>query len=164
MPPSSALIVASGSNFQERVLLAVPIAVRATFSALDAGATRVCRTIWLSAGRTVVVADEVEGPGVQEISYAWHGSPDAAWRLADNWAQLYLQPGTALWLSSPSFAITESGLDRLPGSRGQLTLSVHRKASPILWWIFSIGLDRPSIRSDPEGRWFEVAGQRFEVE
>ncbi len=125
--------------------------------------TQVSRSIFLYRDRLVVLADQLKGPKITELSYHWHGCPEAAWRVQDGWALLYTGTST-LWFTSPGFAISDSNLDRLPGSRGQLTLKAGGKARPIVWWIFSRSESPPSVEPGPEGQWIETLGQRFSVE
>ena len=125
------------------------------------GATLVSRTIWLCGRNLAVVADQIEGPGIETVAYHWHGDPGAAWRIENGWALLYTEPSAMLWFGSPSLTISEAGLDRLPGSRGQLTLSTQGKAAPVIWWVFSLSESRPAVELDPDGRSLTVSGRRF---
>ncbi len=130
----------------------------------EVGARRVMRTIWSMSNRLVAVADRIDAAGLETISYHWHGCPEAAWRVDSNWAMIHVEPATSLWLTSPSFTISDAAIERLPGSRGQLTLSVKRPAAPVIWWIFSLSDAPPAVDSDPSGRWIQVSGKRFRLE
>jgi hypothetical protein len=66
-----------------------------------------------------------------------------------------------LWVGGPSLPISEAGLDRLPGSRGQVTLSTQGRASPVIWWIFSLGESKPALELDPDSHTLVVSGRRF---
>ncbi len=127
----------------------------------EAGATLVSRTIWLQGRNLAVIADQVEGPGIKTVAYHWHGDPGAAWRIEPGWALLYTRPSTMLWVGSPSLPISDAGLDRLPGSRGQMTLSTQGSAGPVIWWVFSLSESKPVLKLDPDGRSLEVSGRRF---
>jgi Heparinase II/III-like protein len=125
------------------------------------GAGLVSRSIWLCGRNLAVVADQIEGPGIESVAYHWHGDPETAWRIENGWALLYTGPSAMLWLGSPSLSISETGLDRLPGSRGQLTLSTQGKAASVIWWVFSLSESRPALEADPDGRSLTVSGRRF---
>jgi hypothetical protein len=127
----------------------------------EAGASLVSRTIWLWGRNLAIIADQIEGPGIKTIAYHWHGDPGVAWRIEPGWALLYARPATMLWVGSPSLPISEAGLDRLPGSRGQVTLSTQGKAGPVIWWVFSLGESKPALEIAPDGRAVEVSGRRF---
>ena len=127
----------------------------------EAGASLVSRTIWLWGRNLAIVADHIEGSGIKTVAYHWHGDPGAAWRIDDGWALLYTEPLTMLWVGSPSLPISEAGLDRLPGSRGQLTLSTQGSAAPVIWWVFSLSESRPALEIDRNGSFITIAGRRF---
>ncbi len=127
----------------------------------EAGASLVSRTIWLWGRNLALIADQIEGPGVKTVTYRWHGDPGAAWRIDEGWALLYTEPSAMLWVGSPSMPVSEAGLDRLPGSRGQLTLTTQGKATPVIWWVFSLGESKPSLEIAPDGHAVEVSGRRF---
>jgi hypothetical protein len=82
---------------------------------------KVTRKVLLTENQLVVVEDTIAGESIDEISYYWHSHPDAAWWIEDGWARIYLEEKT-LWIGSPQVEIRESDLQRLRGSRGQLTL------------------------------------------
>lgn len=127
----------------------------------EAGASLVTRTIWLCGRNLTVAADQIEGPGAEAVSYHWHGDRGTAWRIEEGWALLYAGPEAMLWFGSPTLAISDANIDRLPGSRGQLSLSVKGKAAPLIWWIFSLGGSRPTLETTPDGRAITVSGRRF---
>ena len=41
-------------------------------------------------------------------------------------------------VASSAVQITESMIDRLPGSRGHLTLAVDLAATEVNWWVFDV--------------------------
>jgi len=125
------------------------------------GVSHISRTIWLCGRNLAVVADEIEGSGIETVAYHWHGDPGAAWRIEEGWALLYTEPSAMLWLGSPTLTISDVNLDRLPGSRGQLSLSTRGKAAPVIWWVFSLSDSRPALEADPDGRRITVSGRRF---
>ncbi|MDA0711826.1 MAG: heparinase II/III family protein [bacterium] len=120
---------------------------------------RVARTVWAKDKNLVVVLDEVSGETLESVNYHWHGHPDAAWWVADNWARIYFADVT-LWVTSPQAELSDADIDRLPGSRGQLTLctSVPKEATAI-WWVFKLGGRPPSVACD--GRGITIEGQYF---
>jgi hypothetical protein len=122
----------------------------------------VTRSVWLAGQNRVVVADRVTGKNISRIDYHWHAHPEAGWWVADHWARIYC-PEITLWFFSPQTQITEEQVDRLPGSRGQLSLraSADIKA-PILWWVFSVGEKAPEVRLVGEGYKLDVDGKVFD--
>ncbi len=130
----------------------------------EIGDGRVFRTVWLSGDHCIVLADEISLANLETIAYTWHGSPDSAWRIRDNWAMLYGEPDSLVWFSSPSCHITEAGLDRSAGSRGQLSLSVQAQKTPVVWWVFSRGAAPPAVEVATDGRSVRTSGRRFAVD
>jgi hypothetical protein len=100
---------------------------------------KVTREVLLRENQLVVVEDTIAGKNINEIGYFWHGHPDAAWWIEDNWARLYLD-GKTLWIHSPQVHLEENQLQRLRGSRGQLTLTpkvlLTESAMQIIRWYF----------------------------
>jgi len=100
---------------------------------------KVSRKVLLTENQLAVVEDTITGENINEISYFWHGHPDAAWWIEDNWARLYLD-GETLWIHSPQVNLEENQLQRLRGSRGQLTLTpkvlLPESTSKIIRWFF----------------------------
>jgi hypothetical protein len=96
------------------------------------------RRVQLIENRLVIVEDTISG-AVEKIDYYWHGHRDAAWWIEDKWARLH-HKGSTLWLTSPQAEITDRGLQRLRGSRGQLTLVAQPQrsetASTRIQWFF----------------------------
>lgn len=124
---------------------------------------RVVRTLWLSDKNLVVLADRVRGASVESIAYHWHGRPDAAWWVEGDMARIYA-PDLTLWLGSPHARITDGNVDRLPGSRGHLTLSANADPSaPFVWWVFATGDSRPSVSLREQGREIRVDHRSFRI-
>lgn len=107
-----------------------------------AGARRIERCVWLLDRTAVVVCDSLDLQRAGGLAYHWHGHAAAAWWIADGGASLCCDELPPLRLSSPQVRLDEAMLDRLPGSRGQLTLSVPL-AVPAgrtrIWWLFAAG-------------------------
>ena len=122
---------------------------------------QVFRTVWLSGRQLVVVADRIECPGLVSIDYHWHGHPEAAWWVADRWARIYLDE-TTLWITSPQADLREEMVDRLPGSRGQLTLKTPITGTqPVVWWVFALGTETPVLEVLENGFQLKVGDQFF---
>src|SRR4029078_346253 len=81
---------------------------------------RVVRTVWLAAKQYVVVADQLAGQ-VESVKYHWHGHPNAPWWADEHWARVCLGEKVC-HIGSPQVAMKDVSIDRLKGSRGQLTL------------------------------------------
>lgn len=125
--------------------------------------TAVTRTVYLSGKDLVVVADRVAGQTVESIAYHWHGHPDAAWWVADNWARICLDDVT-LRMTSPQTILTSANVDRIPGSRGQLTLCARADVrSPVIWWVFALGEDPAEVKPGEDGGGISVGGREFRV-
>lgn len=111
----------------------------------DARCTGAWRTVWLLDSGTVVIADRIAGREVERIQYNWHGLPEAAWWVESGRAILH-HDGASLWIGSHPAPIRAEAIDRLPGSRGHLTLQSEMPGSgddeTVCWWVFNPG-DRP---------------------
>lgn len=128
-----------------------------------AGAASVVRTVWLSEKERVVVADRVQGKAVKEVTYHWHGHPDAAWWAEDGWALIHLD-GVDVWFTSPQAKIDGTQIRRLPGSNGRLTLvSQTTPDVPVTWWAFSLSAARPSIKVSGDGQQLVVGKRLFDA-
>lgn len=124
---------------------------------------RVVRTLWLSERDLVVLADRVQGASVESVAYYWHGHPDAAWWVQDNMARVYA-PDLTFWIGSPQARIADEDVDRLPGSRGHLTLSASADPSaPCVWWVFAKGNEPPAVMPHERGCGIRVHGRDFEI-
>ena len=97
------------------------------------------RRVQLIEKQLIVLEDNIASENINEISYYWNGHPNAAWWIENNWARLYLD-GKTLWIHSPQVEINETCLQRLHGSRGQLTLTpkvlLSESASKTIRWLF----------------------------
>ena len=72
--------------------------------------------------------------------------------------------GAQLWFTCPQVKLSGADLQRLPGSRGQLSLvAALDSAGPVVWWIFALGTQRPVLDVSPDGRQIRVLGQEFRV-
>ncbi len=111
----------------------------------ELGLAHVHRTVWLEEAQCVVIADQIAGTKVQSIHYTWHGHSDAAWWVEDGWAGIFVD-SSALWMHTPQTEITEKAIDRLKGSRGQLSLRLQLPAQSTVWWIFERSLERPQAK------------------
>ncbi len=129
------------------------------------GLRRVVRELWLRGGSLVVVADRVQGAGLDSLQYAWQGHPEVAWWLQDNAWLLHCE-GASLWLQSPQAAMDGPELTRLPGTRGQLTLVKQLTASDDnrIWWVFNLGPEPVSCEPGPDGSLLTVRGEGFTAE
>jgi hypothetical protein len=122
---------------------------------------RLVRHVWLSGKNLVVVADQLEGKQPLQATYHWHGHPAGAWWLESNWALLTLD-GVQLWVTCPQAQLSGANLQRLPGSRGQLSLVCSlEKAGPVVWWAFVLGNQRPDLQADADGRKIRILDQTF---
>jgi hypothetical protein len=104
------------------------------------------RRVQLIENQWVVVEDTIDGDNLSDLSYYWHGHPDAAWWIENNWARLH-HGGSTLWLGSPQIEISQRDLQRLRGSRGQLTLTAQSPfsdaAPSFIRWLFLLGETAP---------------------
>lgn len=109
-------------------------------------ATRVTRSIFLTTQQAppMVLIEDHLGPSAEEnLEYYWHGHPEAAWWAQDGWAMLSLN-GRTLWFTSPQFAIDSTHIQRMRGSRGQLSLAIsfspsldkNLKPPEMVQWLF----------------------------
>ena len=114
----------------------------------ETGIRNLTRTTWLLGHTAVVVCDRIDLSHYKSLIYHWHGHPDAGWWIANGGAELHFdaEPDAPLFIQSSNVAITESMVDRLPGSRGQLTMTVPiatpdtSRTEPLyIWWCFGIG-------------------------
>lgn len=99
--------------------------------------TQVHRQVCLQQG-AVTVMDRIAGAAITDVTYHWHGHPEAFWEIRDHTAHLWLHD-RCLRISCQKNAIASTELVRLSGSRGHLTLqkSLHfakpRRQVEIVW-------------------------------
>jgi hypothetical protein len=131
--------------------------------AASLGVKTAVRHVWLSGKNLVVVADQIQTRSPARVTYHWHGHRDCAWWVDAGLALLTLGR-TQLWLACTHTPLTGANLERLPGSRGQLSLiATLAAAPPVVWWAFVLGPQRPTLAVRPDGRQLRVAGQTFEL-
>lgn len=70
----------------------------------------------------LMVQDEFRGESIRRIDYHWHGHPSAAWHHADGWAFLQSETNAQLRFTCEDHPLQPEELQRLPGSRGHLTV------------------------------------------
>jgi hypothetical protein len=132
--------------------------------AAAAGVKSAVRHVWLSGKNLVVAADCVATAAPAPVKYHWHAHRAAAWQFDGAWAALRVG-GTDLCFSSPQMQISGACLQRLPGSRGQLTLVAAREsAAPTIWWVFFLGAKPPLLQTSADGRQLTVLGRTFRVD
>ena len=121
------------------------------------------RHVWLSGRNLVVVADQVEAAKSPQATYHWHADPAAAWWFEDGWA-LITRGDARLWLTCSQGRLSGADLHRLPGSRGQLSLaSTIDGAGPVVWWVFALATDRPTLHANGDGRQIRLLDQTFSL-
>ena len=121
------------------------------------------RSLWLLDRSLVVVADQIETSSIESLQYHWHGDPLASWWAHDDWALIHTEAAD-LWFTSPQFPVLGDNIARLPGSRGQLTLSVEsRSPVNVVWWIFFLGDAPVSYQLSGNGKSMDVLGTSFAV-
>ncbi|MFH1738264.1 MAG: heparinase II/III family protein [bacterium] len=123
--------------------------------------TSAVRTVILVKNKGVAVADRVRGTNIENITYHWHGHKDAAWWVENGWAMLLLGRRT-LWFGSPQarVPITTADITRLPGSRGQLTLTADvRLDGPVIWWLFAFAESPPAYEISERAETISFLGQ-----
>lgn len=114
-----------------------------------AGVIRMRRAVWLVGNEHLIVCDEVAAVAAS-VAYHWHGHPALYWCLQDGAATLVSEddPDRCLHVYSPQITLSPADLHRLPGSRGQqtLTATVFPPAGSLVWWVFSFAAERPGFR------------------
>lgn len=114
-----------------------------------AGVGRIRRAVWLVGGQHLVVCDEMVAVAAS-VAYHWHGDPCLFWCLQDGAASMVSEddPDLCLHVFSPQITLTPADLHRLPGSRGQqtLTATVFPSSDTTIWWVFSFAAERPGFR------------------
>ena len=116
------------------------------------GLKTLVRHVWLAGNDLLVVADQIEAETPPQVTYHWHGNAACAWWLETDWAMVVLNK-VQLWFTSPQVPISAATLQRLPGSRGQLTLvSSLMPPRPVIWWVFVIGAEHPIMHAESQGQ------------
>jgi hypothetical protein len=147
--------------------------------------TTVRRTVWLAGNDTVVVADEIGNAKSDIVTYHWHGHPDAAWWVDDAVTVVTLETDEVS-IRCLNADIDVTNVDRLPGSRGQLSvklnvplddpLSVPKDVqhdtpdgatqvdTSVIWWLFTV--NQPEDTTEPllNGRILSWSGRRFDLD
>jgi hypothetical protein len=124
---------------------------------------RLVRHVWLSGKNLVVVADQVEAAESPQATYHWHAARGAAWWFEAGWAMIALGDAQ-LWLTCSQGDLSGADLQRLPGSHGQLSLvSRIERAGPVVWWVFALAADRPTLHAEGEGRQIRLLDQTFSL-
>lgn len=127
------------------------------------GLQSLVRHVWLAEQKVVVVADRHQTASPPRMEYHWHGHPAADWWI-DAGAALVELDGVRLWITSPQTRIVGANLDRLPGSRGQLTLSPTVERAPAtVWWVFALGPEPPTVNVEAGGRELRLGAHVFRV-
>lgn len=85
----------------------------------------VIRSVICHDGRIRVI-DEIEAPGIDSLEWVWHGHPSAAWRVADGRAWI-MEGSGGIVLSCSSLKLATGHLQRLPGSRGHLSMVARQE-------------------------------------
>ena len=129
----------------------------------EASLERLVRHVWLSGQNLVVVADQIEAADPARATYNWHAHPAAAWWFELGSGLIALHDAR-LWLTCSQSGLSGADLQRLPGSRGQLSLvSNIDGAGPVVWWIFLLAADRPAVLVNGDARQIRVLDQTFQV-
>ena len=131
----------------------------------EASVRRVCRAVWLVGDKHLVVRDEIVATASTSITYHWHGHPSLYWCLQDGAATMVSEddPDRCLQIYSPQIVLHPADLQRLPGSRGQQTLSVtiFSTVERIVWWVFSFEMERPSFHLSKKA--FSIGNQEVPI-
>lgn len=112
----------------------------------DAHVSSVTREVWLAGPETIVIHDAVRP--ASDLTYHWHGHPEAAWNVEERVGLIYLN-GVATWVACVGHPLSDRCVDRLPGSRGQVTLNFDVHAEDV-WWVFVVGR-RPEVEANGSG-------------
>lgn len=78
--------------------------------------------------RRIEITDRIIANAMPELIWHWHGHPDAAWWVENGQAALQIG-NTIMWLACVGHPIEETMIDRLRGSRGQITLRMVEPAN-----------------------------------
>jgi hypothetical protein len=142
----------------------------------EAAVKSVSRHVWLWQNH-VVVADDIVCDGPHTASYTWHGDEAAFWLASDRGVCVTL-PGhgegegetdgedTLLWIASPGLTLSSKHIDRLRGSRGQLSLCVQTECAShasTRWWVFTRGTTPADVQIVDDARTVIVSSRRLSV-
>ncbi len=129
-----------------------------------AGAESVTRAVWQIGRAGVVVADRIAVRRLDSLMYHWHGHPEAAWWFRGGWFLLHLD-NVDLWFTSPQARLSQECIQRLPGSRGQLTAVARADpARRLYWWTFAVADAPPALESVDDGRAIRFLGKTLRME
>jgi hypothetical protein len=123
----------------------------------EASVTQLVRHVWLSGRDLVVVADQFEVAKPTRADYCWHGDSAAAWWFENGWALITLGEAR-LWLACSQGQLGGECLQRLPGSRGHMSLVFTADAiAPVIWWVWCLSWQSsvPACRSRARDGRFE---------
>ena len=127
----------------------------------ETGALSVTRSVCLM-NTGIVVCDQICADRMYSLTYHWHGHPDAAWWSENGWILLHL-PDADLWFTCPQVRLSRENIQRLPGSRGQLSLAASvAPPNTTVWWVFALSAQNPRLESRADGRAIEFLGKHFE--
>jgi len=129
---------------------------------------RVVRHVWLrQAGdkTVIVVADRIQGRGIETVDYNWHTHPQAALWLAEGACLVHLGHSN-LWIDSPNLRLEGRKIVRLPGTRGQVTVQAQAAGADdcCIWWVFTLGAAPAGKSLSADGLVLEAAGMKFSPE
>ncbi len=118
----------------------------------EAGVERAVRSVWLASDRLVIVADRLRLRSDAIVSYAWHGHAEAGWWAEDGRALIEMD-GDLLWIRCLQQTLTQADINRLPGSRGQLTLctTLHVDVDATIVWAFGSRTAVDGLMLKPDG-------------
>jgi len=114
-------------------------------------AAKISRSVWLEGKRNVIVRDRFTVGRRMELGYHWLADAGAGWWIEGGSACLAwdFAPGDCLWIRTSHGPLSERLVDRLPGSRGGMTLSYSFTVEPgsyeIAWW-FQLASSLPEPR------------------
>mgnify|MGYP006421475455 CR=1 FL=1 len=113
------------------------------------------REIRLDRHGHLVVDDHFEGGGVRRLDYHWHGCPRGAWRVSGGWGAILAGKNALLIMTCVGYPLQAEELQRIPGSRGQLSLvKTLRFTKPRenlhIRWLFEI-TEASAPAPDPQG-------------
>lgn len=134
--PSVTLTDRQFEKVESRELTAIRLKLDSTYANWKGD---IRRSLYVLPGR-IAVHDEITGRAIKSIAYHWHGHQDAYWNLDKGKASLALN-GQTLCFSCHGHELKPGDLQRLRGSRGQLTIAktlnfpkAQKKAD--VWWVF----------------------------